>query len=238
MEVLNKNNSNFKYTVNWSFFLRSRLYSLIFIISGAIFLGSQIVLPLILIETGNTNNVALEKSVLGATTGFSEVSFNELKENNSLDISQHKVRENVPEFFSLKVDKLKINEGIIETNSFNMNPDKYLGHYAGTALPGEVGNIFIYGHSVVPFFFDAKNYKTIFSNLHKLENTDIIEVEYNGKIYKYEVFDKKILAPEDVNPLSTITPAYLNEKTISLMTCTPPGTTLKRLIVGARQIEE
>jgi len=237
MEVLNKNNSNFKYTVNWSFFLRSRLYSLIFIISGAIFLGSQIVLPLILIETGNTNNVALEKSVLGATTGFSEVSFNELKENNSLDISQHKVRENVPEFFSLKVDKLKINEGIIETNSFNMNPDKYLGHYAGTAFPGEVGNSFIYGHSVVPFLFNENNYKTIFSNLHKLENGDVIEVEFEGKTFKYIVFDKKILPPEDVKPLETLTPAFLNEKTLSLMTCTPPGTTLKRLIVGARLVE-
>lgn len=237
MEILNKNNSNFRYTVNWSFFLRSRLYSLIFITTGIVFLGSQVILPLILIETGNTKNVALERSVLGASTGFSEVSFDELKNNNSPENSQAIIRENVPDFFSLKVDKLKITEGIIETNSFNMNPDKYLGHYAGTALPGEVGNVFIYGHSVVPFFFDEKNYKTIFSNLHKLENRDIIEVEYNGKKYKYEVFDKKILSPDEVNPLSTITPAYLNEKTISLMTCTPPGTTLKRLIVGARQIE-
>jgi sortase A len=236
MEVLNKNNSNFKYTINWSFFLRSRLYSLIFIIGGVGFLGTQLILPLILIETGNTNNAALEKSVLGASTGFSEVSFDELKDRGSQDIPR--IRENVPDFFSLKVDKLKIVNGKIETNSFNMNPDKYLGHYAGTALPGEVGNVFIYGHSVVPFFFNPENYKTIFSNLHKLENEDIVEVEYNGKIYKYKVFEKKILSPEEVNPLATLTPAYLNEKTLSLMTCTPPGTTLKRLIVGAKQIEE
>ncbi len=236
MEVLNKNNSNFKYTVNWSFFLRSRLYSLIFIIGGVGFLGTQLILPLILIETGNTNNAALEKSVLGASTGFSEVSFEELKDKGSQDIPR--LRENVPDFFSLKVDKLKIVNGKIETNSFNMNPDKYLGHYAGTALPGEVGNVFIYGHSVVPFFFNPDNYKTIFSNLHKLENDDIVEVEYNGKTYKYKVFEKKVLSPEEVNPLATLTPAYLNEKTISLMTCTPPGTTLKRLIVGAKQIEE
>lgn len=236
MEVLNKNNSNFKYTINWSFFLRSRLYSLIFIIGGVGFLGTQLILPLILIETGNTNNAALEKSVLGASTGFSEVSFDELKDRGSQDIPR--IRENVPDFFSLKVDKLKIVNGKIETNSFNMNPDKYLGHYAGTALPGEVGNVFIYGHSVVPFFFNPENYKTIFSNLHKLENEDIVEVEYNGKIYKYKVFEKKVLSPEEVNPLATLTPAYLNEKTLSLMTCTPPGTTLKRLIVGAKQIEE
>jgi LPXTG-site transpeptidase (sortase) family protein len=228
MEVLNKNNSNFKYTVNWSFFLRSRLYSLIFISTGVLFIGSQVLLPLILIETGNTNNVALEKSVLGASTGFSEVSFDELKNNEEFNITPSVPRENVPEFFKLKVEKLKIEEGIIETNSFNMNPDKYLGHYAGTALPGEVGNIFIYGHSVVPFFFDAGNYKTIFSNLHKLENGDIIELTYNDQRFKYQVFEKKVLNPEEVTPLATITPAYLNEKTLSLMTCTPPGTTLKR----------
>jgi LPXTG-site transpeptidase (sortase) family protein len=236
MEILNKNNSNFKYTVNWSFFLKSRLYTLLFIVGGVGFLGTQLLLPLILIETGNTNNVALEKSVLGASTGFSEVSFDELKDKGTQDAPP--IRENVPEFFNLKVDKLKISKGIIETNSFNMNPDKYLGHYAGTALPGEVGNVFIYGHSVVPFFFNPDNYKTIFSTLHNLENEDVIEVEYNGKTYKYKVFEKKVLSPEEVNPLATITPAYLNEKTLSLMTCTPPGTTLKRLIVGAKQIEE
>jgi sortase A len=206
---------------------------MIFIISGIAILGSQVVLPLILIETGNTSNVVLEKSVLGASTGFTEVSFDELKSQSIVQ----KSRINVPAFFSLKVDKLKIENGVIETNSFNMNPDKYLGHYAGTSLPGEIGNVFIYGHSVVPFFFDPNNYKTIFSNLHKLENDDVIEVEFEGKVYKYKVFEKKVLDPEDVNPLAPITPAYLNEKTLSLMTCTPPGTTLKRLIVGAKQIE-
>jgi sortase A len=236
MQILNKNNSNFNYTINWSFFLKSRLYSLLFIISGIAFLGSQVVLPLIMIETGNSNSVAVEKSVLGASTGFSDVSFEELNTFTSPpnDIN---TRENIPEFFNLSVSKLKINDAVIETNSFNMNPDKYLGHYAGTALPGEIGNVFIYGHSVVPFFFDPNNYKTIFSNLHKLEDGDTIELEYNGKTFKYEVFEKKIFNPEEVNPLATLTPAYLNEKTISLMTCTPPGTTLKRLVVGAKQIE-
>ena len=118
-----------------------------------------------------------------------------------------------------------------------MNPDQYIGHYAGTALPGEVGNVFLYGHSVMPFFFNEANYKTIFSNLHKLENDDIIELDFDGKTYKYKVFEKMVLTPEEVKPLETLTPAYLNEKTISLMTCTPPGTSLKRLIVGAKQIE-
>jgi sortase A len=232
MEVVNKN-SNFKYTVNWSFFLRTRLYTLLFISLGVLFVGSQVLLPLYLIETQSNYKSAVQYSVLGASTGFSEVSFNELDRSKE----QVKARTDVPKFFNVKIPKLNIKNGTVETNSFNMNPDKYIGHYAGTALPGEVGNVFIYGHSVMPFFFNESNYKTIFSNLHKLENDDVIEVSYSGKTYKYKVFEKVILNPEEVKPLETITPAYLNEKTISLMTCTPPGTSLKRLIVAAKQIE-
>ena len=186
-----------------------------------------------MIETGNTSSKALENSVLGASTGFKEVNFNELENksgNKSLKID-------FPKFFDLKIEKLKINDAVVETNSFNMNPDKYLGHYAGTALPGEVGTVFIYGHSVLPFFFDPNNYKTIFSNLHQLENGDVVEIKYNGQTFKYQVFQKEVLDPKDVKPLETVTPAYLNEKTISLMTCTPPGTSLKRLIVSAKQVE-
>jgi LPXTG-site transpeptidase (sortase) family protein len=232
MEVVNKN-SNFKYTVNWSFFLRTRLYTLIFVSIGVLFVGSQVLLPLYLIETQSSYKGAVQYSVLGASTGFSEVSFNELDKTRA----EVKTRVDVPQFFSVKIPKLNIKNGTVETNSFNMNPDKYIGHYAGTALPGEVGNVFIYGHSVMPFFFNENNYKTIFSNLHKLEDNDVIEISYSGKTYKYKVFEKEVLSPEEVKPLETVTPAYLNEKTISLMTCTPPGTTLKRLIVSAKQIE-
>lgn len=236
MEIINKQNQKYRYTVNWSFFLKSRLYSLLFISLGTLFLGTQILLPLYLIETNNSSSSAVENSVLGASTGFRQSEFSELGPSNFEQVAV-KHRENIPEFFSIKVPKLKINKGVVETNSFNMNPDEYLGHYAGTAYPGEVGNSFIYGHSVVPFLFNENNYKTIFSNLHKLENGDVIEVEFEGKTFKYIVFDKKILPPEDVKPLETLTPAFLNEKTLSLMTCTPPGTTLKRLIVGARLVE-
>ena len=234
MELINKN-SNFNQTVNWSFFLRTRLYTLIFIMIGILFTGTQVLLPFYLIETQSKNTGAIENSVLGASTGFKEVNFKELSDNRIQ--RELPVRQNLPKYFSLKVPKINISNGVVETNSFSMNPDQYIGHYAGTALPGEVGNVFLYGHSVMPFFFNEANYKTIFSNLHKLENDDIIELDFDGKTYKYKVFEKMVLTPEEVKPLETLTPAYLNEKTISLMTCTPPGTSLKRLIVGAKQIE-
>jgi len=237
MEIINKQNTGFKYTINWSFFMKSRLYSLIFISLGIAFLGSQILLPLYLIETNSSNTAVIENSVLGASTGFRQTEFSELKGDINPQPVVKVAREYIPEFFNLKVPKLKISNATIETDSINMNPDKYLGHYAGSSYPGEVGNSFIYGHSVMPFMFNENNYKTIFSNLHKLEDGDEIIVTFEGKTHTYKVFEKKVLNPEDVKPLETLTPSFLNEKTLSLMTCTPPGTTLKRLVVGAKLVE-
>lgn len=217
--------------------MKSRLYSLIFISLGIAFLGSQILLPLYLIETNSSNTAVIENSVLGASTGFRQTEFSELKGDINPQPVVKVAREYIPEFFNLKVPKLKISNATIETDSINMNPDKYLGHYAGSSYPGEVGNSFIYGHSVMPFMFNENNYKTIFSNLHKLEDGDEIIVTFEGKTHTYKVFEKKVLNPEDVKPLETLTPSFLNEKTLSLMTCTPPGTTLKRLVVGAKLVE-
>ena len=93
------------------------------------------------------------------------------------------------------------------------------------------GNAFIYGHSVLPWFFNPKNYKTIFSTLGDLENGDEVLITYNNKQLKYRVEKKVVMAPEDVKPLDEWKPKYLNDSTISLMTCWPAGTKSKRLIV-------
>jgi len=232
MEVLNKNNK-FHQTINWRFFLRSRLYAILFTVSSLLIFFTQIILPFILIETQSEIKAPIENSVLGVTTGFQRVDFNELSSFSSpeqLNIKKEKRNFEIPKNFYLQVPKLKIKNGVIETNCFNMNHEDSLGHYAGTALPGEVGNVYIYGHSVLPFFFNEKNYKTIFSTLHTLEKGDEIIVRFNGKRYTYQVYEKRIKTPDKVNPLEIIKEG---SQTLTLMTCTPPGTTLKRLMVDA-----
>jgi len=104
------------------------------------------------------------------------------------------------------------------------SPDEFLGHYKGSALPGEPGNAFIYGHSVLPWFFNPKNYKTIFSTLGDLEAGDKFSINYKGKEMIYEVKEKETLFPNEVNPLEIWRPKYLNESTVTLMTCWPAGT--------------
>jgi len=230
MEIINRN-QKFHSTINWGFFLRSRLYSVIFLSLGVIFIFTQFLLPFFLIETQSDFKAPVENSVLGAATGFQEVEFEEL--SNFSNETKKPIEERdyeIPKNFFIQIPKLKISNGKIETNSFNMNPEDFIGHYAGSSLPGEIGNVFIYGHSVLPFFFNEKNYKTIFSTLHELKENDEIIIRYNGKKYTYQVFEQKILKPNEVNPLEKVVEG---SQTITLMTCTPPGTTYKRLLVNA-----
>lgn len=234
MEIINRN-QNFKNTVNWKFFMRTKVYSWIFMSIGLVFIGSQFLLPFILIESGSSYRAPVENSVLGAATGFRESNFTELENKTDAKILERAYV--IPEKFFIQIPKINIKNGLIMTNSFEMNPDEFIGHYAGTSLPGERGNMFLYGHSVMPFLFSEKNYKTIFSNLHKLEEGDEIIIRFNSKRYIYKVLEKNILKPEEVNPLNSGPEAYQDSSTLSLMTCTPPGTTLKRLIVNAKLVE-
>lgn len=199
---------------------------------------TQIVLPLVSFTTQDTTSKPVSYSALGVATGFQEFKFDELGNNNVLGSSIYNsdVQENTPDFFYITVPKLNINNALVETNAKTLNPEEALGHYKGSALPGEIGNTFIYGHSVIPFFYNPKNYKTIFSKLNKLEPGDIIYINYNNQELTYKVEGKRDLKPKDVYPLAEIKPAYLNESTMVLMTCSPAGTKLKRLLVDTVQV--
>ena len=103
-------------------------------------------------------------------------------------------------------------------------------HYGGTVLPGEYGNVVIFGHSVLPQFFNPKNYLTIFSTLPTLENGDEVFVNFDGIEYKYKVYEMVEVEPTDV----TILEQQYDNFYITLVTCVPPGTYWKRLAVKAR----
>ncbi len=103
-------------------------------------------------------------------------------------------------------------------------------HYPGTAGPGEGGNYFILGHSS-DYLWRPGEYKDVFALLNKLKQGDLVKVEDQSKEYIYEVTEKVIVSPEQVDVLRA-TP----DATLSLMTCWPIGTPLKRLIVKAKLI--
>lgn len=135
-------------------------------------------------------------------------------------------QEFLPEEFFVTIPKLKIEKAKVKINSLRF--DNSLSHFPGSALPGEVGNTFITGHSVIPKFYDPKNYKTIFSKLQDLEIGDDIYVEIENKKINFMVQYSKIVDPKDLSVLSPISP---NGHNLTLMTCVPPGTNMKRLVV-------
>ncbi|MBI5754366.1 class D sortase [Candidatus Peregrinibacteria bacterium] len=103
-------------------------------------------------------------------------------------------------------------------------------HYPGTSLPGQTGNVVITGHSSY-FPWDPGRFKDVFALLHDVVQGDRIVIYFNQDKYLYEVNDIKIILPDDISVLKQ-TP----DNRITLITCTPVGTNLKRLIVTAKLI--
>ncbi len=105
-------------------------------------------------------------------------------------------------------------------------------HYPGTARPGQAGNFFITGHSSY-FPWAAGHYKSVFARLHELEEGDEYWVFYGGDKFRYRIIDKREVKPSDV----TVLDQPMNKRLSILMTCTPIGTTLRRLIIEAQEID-
>lgn len=97
--------------------------------------------------------------------------------------------------------------------------------------PGQMGNTVLAGHSSNDLL-DPGDYKFIFAQLDKLEIGDTIYTNYNSKRYTYTVTKKEVVKPSEIDKL-----VYPTTKPIvTLLTCTPLGTALNRLLVTAEQV--
>ncbi|MCL2444583.1 class E sortase [Candidatus Saccharibacteria bacterium] len=103
------------------------------------------------------------------------------------------------------------------------------------AMPGQVGNLVISGHSSGDVF-DRGNYKFIFAQLGRIRNVgSTIFVEYGGVRYTYAVTRYEIVRPTDVNRLF-LTGEEATKPMLTIITCWPIGTARERLLVFAEQI--
>ncbi len=131
-------------------------------------------------------------------------------------------------YYSVSIPKLGIKNATVSTIDFEVS--KHLVQYWGTPIPPNPGNTVIFGHSTLPHFFEKNNYKTIFAKAHNLTLGDSIQISRGKKIYTYKVIRTHITDPDDLTVLSQDrTGTYL-----TIITCTPPGTIWKRLIIKAR----
>lgn len=133
--------------------------------------------------------------------------------------------------FFLTVPKLHLENSEVEVDSNNF--DKALAQLPGTALPGEVGNVFISGHSSISYLLPIGSQKAIFNNLTDLKKGDVITVFALGQNFQYIIQGSRVVAPNNV---SVIAPPDQNGRYLTLMTCVPPGFTTKRLVVTGKMI--
>jgi sortase A len=130
--------------------------------------------------------------------------------------------------YYVSIPKLKIDKAAVIFGSTDLK--KSLIQYPKTALPGQFGSPVIFGHSVLPQFFNPKSYLTIFSTLYKLQQGDEIIVDYDHIRYKYLITEMYEVQPTDLSVLEQ----RFDGRYLTLVTCSPPGTYLRRLIIKAQ----
>ena len=121
---------------------------------------------------------------------------------------------------TLKIDKLGLYKAVVEgvdTNDLKKGP----GHYAGTPLPGEAGNVAIAGHRTT--------YGAPFYRINELEVGDPIQVTTKQGSFTYKVSEQKVVGPND-NFVLDNTP---DRNILTLTTCHPRFSASQRLIIIA-----
>ncbi|MBR2989707.1 class E sortase [Candidatus Saccharibacteria bacterium] len=121
-----------------------------------------------------------------------------------------------------------------DTDTVNEAMENGVAQFAipgASALPGEIGNLVITGHSAGDIYSNNQ-YKFIFSGLERLVNGDLIYIDYKGTRYTYSVTKMETVEPSDVASLVYET----TKPMLTLVTCTPLGTSRYRLLVTAEQI--
>lgn len=171
------------------------------------------------------NIVTSESGAADATSGFGSV---KASENTIIPVSTD---------YGIVIEKINANSRVVAGVS-PVDEREYVAALAhgvaealGSTPPGEAGNLYLFSHSTdAPW--NIVRFNAIFYLLRELEKGDKVVIFYKNRRYDYVVFDKVIAEPHDV---SYLTNRY-DSPVLTLQTCDPPGTLLKRLVVRAKLV--
>jgi len=166
-----------------------------------------------------------------------KVSFN--KKNITIDeIKETKI---VSNDFSVLIPKINAKSNII-ANVSPYNKDEYLSvlekdqvaHSEISSLPGLGKNktTYLFAHSTQQSLNMVRK-NSVFYLLNELINGNSIYIKYNGNLYQYKVYDKKIISYKETEYLNY---KDENREVLILQTCWPIGTNWKRLLIFAERI--
>lgn len=107
-----------------------------------------------------------------------------------------------------------------------------LGHYVGTAGPGQVGNFAIAGHRTT--------YGRPFHDVDLLRDGDRVVVETLATVHVYEVTSREIVRPADVRVIAPVPDdpgAAPTEALLTMTSCHPKYGATERFVVHGRLVE-
>ena len=145
----------------------------------------------------------------------------------------------VPSAPKLIIPKINVDVPVVynvpsDNNHLMAAMQKGVAHFSipgANSTPGQLGNTVYSGHSSNDLF-DPGDYKFIFAQLDKLQKGDTIFINYKSTRYTYTVTKKQVVEPTNVQALL----GHNDKPYLTLITCTPLGTALHRLLVTAEQI--
>jgi len=180
--------------------------------------------------TGTTEKV--QGAVTTTTTAGSKVDYTQASNWFPGGAKKEDFNTSKVDYYTITIPRLKIDSATVAIGGEDLS--KSLIQYPGTALPGKRGNSVIFGHSILPIFYDPKDYISMFSLLPKLKKGDMINVNYDGVYYTYQVEAMFEVMPTDIQVLDQDS----TDSFLTLVTCVPPGDPgdPKRLIVRARVV--
>jgi sortase A len=127
--------------------------------------------------------------------------------------------------FTLAIPSVKLVNVPVEINGTDLKKNAI--HYPGTSLPGEYGNVVIFGHSALPQFYSPGNSLTIFNPLLKVKVGDLILVNYDNFEFIYRVTKTTEVEADQIEVLAQ----NYSAREITLITCVPLGTYWHRLVI-------
>lgn len=131
------------------------------------------------------------------------------------------------------IPKIGVNASVVfpddtDINILNNALTKGVVHYPSSALPGQAGNVFLFGHSTGLKVVNNKSY-AVFNRLSELKAGDVIRLRHENSEYWYKVLSTKIKKDDeawvDLSPGKT--------RRLTLSTCRIFGAKEERYVVEA-----
>lgn len=202
--------------------MKKNAIGIVLIIVGLAIIGSAIFMRYSADKKQNEIKAKFEKTLkeLGEIEKTPSSENNDSKSSNSPGDRPNK--QDIDAIALMIIPKIDLNVAIAEGT--DLETLKYaVGHFEGTALPGEKGNFSVAGHR-------NYTYSQYFNRADELVNGDEILIKTKKGEFKYSVSGKKIVNPEEISVLNPT-----EDATLTIVTCTPGAT--QRLIINAKLIK-